>query len=134
MRDQVEEVKAKIDIVTLIGEHVTLTKAGKHYKGLCPFHAERTPSFTVSPEMQLYKCFGCGEERLKKLRPKVIDTIKLTEIKLTRSAFENRSLPSFIFLVSLSNHINPFAIRGRVATLQSGMCLAVANAWTKRTP
>jgi DNA primase len=59
MRDQVEEVKTKTDIVALIGEHVKLTKAGKHYKGLCPFHAERTPSFTVSPEMQLYKCFGC---------------------------------------------------------------------------
>lgn len=61
MRDQVEEVKSKTDIVSLIGDSVKLTKAGKHFKGLCPFHSEKTPSFTVSPELQIYKCFGCGE-------------------------------------------------------------------------
>lgn len=61
MNDQVHEVKEKTDIVTLIGEHVTLKKAGRHWKGLCPFHNEKTPSFTVSPELQLYKCFGCGK-------------------------------------------------------------------------
>ena len=60
MRDQVEEVKLKTDIVSLIGEHVKLSKAGKHYKSLCPFHSEKTPSFIVSPEMQIYKCFGCS--------------------------------------------------------------------------
>ncbi len=61
MNDQVREVKEKTDIVALIGEHVTLKKAGRHWKGLCPFHNEKTPSFTVSPELQLYKCFGCGK-------------------------------------------------------------------------
>src|SRR3990172_7672420 len=61
MTDEVDEIKAKIDIVSIIGEHVELKKAGRHYKGLCPFHSEKTPSFVVSPEMQIYKCFGCGK-------------------------------------------------------------------------
>ncbi len=61
MQDQVKEVKEKTDIVALIGEHVSLKKAGRHWKGLCPFHNEKSPSFTVSPELQLYKCFGCGK-------------------------------------------------------------------------
>lgn len=59
--NDVEEVKNKTDIVSIIGEHVRLTKAGRNFKGLCPFHEERTPSFMVSPEIQMYKCFGCGE-------------------------------------------------------------------------
>lgn len=61
MPGQVDEVKSKTDIVSVIGEHVDLKKAGSNYKGLCPFHSEKTPSFMVSPEMQIYKCFGCGE-------------------------------------------------------------------------
>lgn len=59
--DQIAEVKEKIDIVDLISQHVPLKKAGKNYKGLCPFHDEKTPSFMVSPELQIWKCFGCGE-------------------------------------------------------------------------
>lgn len=61
MNSQIDQVKQKTDIVALVGERVDLIKAGKHYKGLCPFHSEKTPSFTVSPELQIFKCFGCGE-------------------------------------------------------------------------
>jgi DNA primase len=57
---QVEEVKSKVDIVAFINEKVPLKKAGRNFKGLCPFHGEKTPSFFVSPDMQYYKCFGCG--------------------------------------------------------------------------
>src|SRR5438876_295862 len=59
--NQIEEVKSKIDIVDVIGERVTLTKASSNLKGLCPFHNEKTPSFMVTPDLQLFKCFGCGE-------------------------------------------------------------------------
>lgn len=61
MNDQVEEIKSKVDIVEIIGERVNLKKAGRHFKGLCPFHSEKSPSFIVSPERQSYKCFGCQE-------------------------------------------------------------------------
>ncbi|HLQ04355.1 MAG TPA: DNA primase, partial [Verrucomicrobiae bacterium] len=54
-------VKERIDIVALIGEKVPLKRAGKVYKGLCPFHVEKTPSFQVDPEKRNYHCFACGE-------------------------------------------------------------------------
>src|SRR3989475_12922674 len=56
-----DQVKERIDIVQLIGERVALKKAARAYKGLCPFHAEKTPSFTVDPDRRTYHCFGCGE-------------------------------------------------------------------------
>ena len=61
MADQVEEIKEKVDIVSLISERIELKKAGRNFKANCPFHSEKTPSFMVSPELQIYKCFGCGE-------------------------------------------------------------------------
>ena len=61
MESQVAEVKSRIDIVQLIGGYVALKKAGRNYKGLCPFHSEKTPSFMVSTERQIFKCFGCNE-------------------------------------------------------------------------
>ena len=59
--DKIEEVRRRTDIVSLIGEYVTLKKAGRNYLGLCPFHREKTPSFTVSPDKQMFYCFGCSE-------------------------------------------------------------------------
>src|SRR4030042_4802474 len=59
--DQIDEVKQKTDIVSVISGYIELKKAGRNYKALCPFHGEKTPSFMVSPELQIYKCFGCGE-------------------------------------------------------------------------
>jgi DNA primase len=59
--DSVERVKAVMEILPLAEDVVRLRKAGSTYKGLCPFHQERTPSFTVSPARGTFKCFGCGE-------------------------------------------------------------------------
>jgi len=59
--NQIEEVKSKTDIVSLLGQYLELKKAGRNYKANCPFHGEKTPSFMVSPELQMYKCFGCGK-------------------------------------------------------------------------
>ena len=59
--DSVADIKAKLDIVEFISQYVTLKKAGINMQGLCPFHDERTPSFSVSPERQTFKCFGCGK-------------------------------------------------------------------------
>ncbi|HEY9812146.1 MAG TPA: DNA primase [Candidatus Sericytochromatia bacterium] len=57
--DTIEQVKERADIVDVVSEHVVLRKRGKDYQGLCPFHEEKTPSFTVSPGKQMYYCFGC---------------------------------------------------------------------------
>ena len=57
----IEQIKSRIDIIDVIGEYVKLKKRGANYLGLCPFHNEKTPSFTVSPAKELYKCFGCGK-------------------------------------------------------------------------
>lgn len=59
--DLVDEVLSAVDIVSLINDYVPLARRGANYLGLCPFHKEKTPSFTVSPDKQIYKCFGCGE-------------------------------------------------------------------------
>ena len=55
----VEEVRTKNDIVSIIGQYVKLKRSGANYVGLCPFHNEKTPSFSVSPSKQMYYCFGC---------------------------------------------------------------------------
>lgn len=58
--DVVESIRRQADIVDIISESVALKKSGKNYMGLCPFHNEKSPSFTVSPDKQLFKCFGCN--------------------------------------------------------------------------
>ncbi|MCL4360376.1 DNA primase [Patescibacteria group bacterium] len=57
----IDDVKSRINIVEVIGERVKLKKSGRHFTALCPFHSEKTPSFIVSPERNIWKCFGCGK-------------------------------------------------------------------------
>ncbi|MCC5883380.1 MAG: DNA primase [Halomonas sp.] len=56
----IDDLLARVDVVEVVGERVQLKKAGRNYSGLCPFHQEKTPSFTVSADKQFYHCFGCG--------------------------------------------------------------------------
>jgi DNA primase len=60
-QDFIQELLARTDVVEVVGRHVQLKKGGANYMGLCPFHAEKSPSFTVSPTKQFFHCFGCGK-------------------------------------------------------------------------
>lgn len=59
--EAIDAVRKRHDIVETVGKYVHLTKQGKYLKGLCPFHSEKTPSFTVTPELQIFHCYGCGK-------------------------------------------------------------------------
>src|SRR6185295_16685624 len=59
-QNTIQEILGRIDIIDIVGGFVKLKKRGANYLGLCPFHNEKTPSFTVSPSKEIYKCFGCG--------------------------------------------------------------------------
>ena len=59
-QETIQQIVSRIDIIEIISSFVRLKKRGVNYIGLCPFHNEKTPSFTVSPSKEIYKCFGCG--------------------------------------------------------------------------
>src|SRR3989344_4754700 len=123
----IDEVKTRTNIIDIIGARVTLKKAGRHFKALCPFHSEKTPSFIVSPERQSWKCFGCGKggsvidfvmehdhvdflEALESLAEKA--GVKLTrrhdetpESKLKQRIFEANHLASEYYHFLLTKHV-----------------------------
>lgn len=96
--DQVSEIREKIDLPSLISEYIPLKKAGSNFKTNCPFHQEKTPSFVVSPERQIWHCFGCGKggdafsfvmEYEKMDFPEALRVLaKKTGVKLKESGFQ----------------------------------------------
>src|SRR6266566_5444387 len=97
--DQVSQIREKIDIVSFISEFIPLKKAGRNFKANCPFHNEKTPSFVVSAERQIWHCFGCQKggdvytflmeyERLE--FPEALRLLaKRTGIELSRKSFDS---------------------------------------------
>ncbi len=61
MGQLVDDLLSSIDIVDIVGQYVALKKSGVNFSACCPFHNEKTPSFVVSPQKQIFKCFGCGK-------------------------------------------------------------------------
>ncbi len=61
IKDIIEEIKSRCDIANIISSYINIKPSGTNYKGLCPFHGEKTPSFYINTSKQIYKCFGCGE-------------------------------------------------------------------------
>lgn len=60
LKSEIEEIRKSVDIVDVIKKYIPLEKRGKNYFGICPFHKDTSPSLSVSPEKQVYKCFSCG--------------------------------------------------------------------------
>lgn len=101
MENQIEEIKRKIDIVEFIGSFITLKKAGRNYKAVCPFHREKSPSFVVSPDRGIWHCFGAcaeGGDAIKFLMKwenitfieALRELAKKTGVKLNKISFEDK--------------------------------------------
>ncbi|MFH1547132.1 MAG: DNA primase [bacterium] len=147
-RSQIEEIKARIPIEDVISRYVRLKPSGKNMFGLCPFHKEDTPSFSVNPELQIFKCFGCGEggdvlsfiqkieniefnDALEKLAQEAGIELKFTkrdpqETQKYTHAKESHKLSNFFFKKILQEH--KLGEKGRDYIKQRGFTkLAVDN-------
>ena len=130
--DQASQVREKIDIVALISDYLKLKKAGRNFTTICPFHSENTPSFVVSPERQIWHCFGCGKggdafsflmeyeslefiEALRILAKKAGVELKFSDISATSSKKEkiyslNKLAASFYNYILLNHSIGKNAL------------------------
>jgi DNA primase len=114
-QDFIQELLSRVDVVDVVGRSVTLKKAGANYQGLCPFHNEKSPSFSVSPTKQFYHCFGCGAHGsavgflMEHQGLSYVDAIKdlahsvgLTVPEDRQSSSENRATPDLFELMALA--------------------------------
>ncbi|MFA5750306.1 MAG: DNA primase [Candidatus Shapirobacteria bacterium] len=118
MDNQVDEIKQKLNIVDVINRYVPLKKRGRNYIACCPFHGEKTPSFTVSEELQIYKCFGCGAsgdiftflQEFEKIdfREALVELAPLAGIVLQKSEFVSQEESKKKILISINTHVSQF--------------------------
>ncbi|MBD8069179.1 DNA primase [Bacillus sp. PS06] len=110
--ETIEKIRQSVDIVDVISEYVQLKKQGRSYVGLCPFHGEKTPSFSVSAEKQIFHCFGCGAGGNVFSFLMDLKGYSFTEAAKTLAENNHIELPSEINLVSQSNnkHQNEMSI------------------------
>ena len=59
-QEKIDQIRQSVDIVDVIGQYIPIEKSGRNYKAVCPFHDDKHPSLSISPEKQIYKCFVCG--------------------------------------------------------------------------
>lgn len=118
MDNQVDEIKQKLNIVDVINRYVPLKKRGRHHIACCPFHGEKTPSFTVSEELQIYKCFGCGKagdiftflEEYEKIdfREALAELAKLAGVTLIKSSFIDFQESKKKLLIEINTQVAKF--------------------------
>jgi len=116
--NQVDEIKQKLNIVDVINRYVPLKKRGRHHVACCPFHGEKTPSFTVSEEMQIFKCFGCGKagdvftflqeyERID-FREALEELAKLAGVTLIKSSLVDHQESKKKLLIEINSQVAKF--------------------------
>ncbi|MFA6369310.1 MAG: DNA primase, partial [Candidatus Shapirobacteria bacterium] len=118
MDNQVDEIKQKLNIVDVINRYIPLKKKGRHYWACCPFHGEKTPSFSVSEELQIYKCFGCGQagdifnflQDYEKIdfREALEELAKLAGVTLVKSSFIDHQESKKKLLIEINNQVAKF--------------------------
>ncbi len=146
-----EEIKSRLDIVEIISQYLNLKAAGSNFRAVCPFHNEKSPSFMVSPEKQIWHCFGCGRggdifsfimemegldfvETLKMLAPKagvVLDNREFSENKNKNRLFEilDLSLKYYNFILTSEKSKNENIKKIREYLLKRGLNIEAINRW-----
>ena len=81
----IDSLLQRVDVVDVVGAYVQLKKAGANYSGLCPFHTEKSPSFSVSPAKQFYHCFGCGAHGTAVGSPRDFVAIRRSPVRTRRA-------------------------------------------------
>lgn len=117
-QETIQQIVSRIDIIEIIGSFIKLKKRGVNYLGLCPFHNEKTPSFTVSPSKEIYKCFGCGRSGntisflMEHEKISYVEALKWLAAKYNVPIEETETSPEFKELQKVSDSlyiINKFA-------------------------
>ena len=148
-RATVDKIMDAVNIVDVVGEFVNLRKSGVNYKGLCPFHDDKTPSFMVSPARQICKCFACGEggnavnflmkheqitypEALRWLAKKY--NIEIQERELTDDEKREQSERESMFIVNQAVLPQPWHPRRHHREVSAGLCPHQARCPRQRSP